>query len=356
LSHNVSAAPGELGAALQFGENVGHEASMLSIAISEWMDEDESMMKANRSLVGRERGVLDPVARVSAQTIQAVLRNPLYSGWVRLRGADAPEPVRGLHVPLVSQEAFDHVQAILDGRKPSAAPKRKFNPAFPLKCLVRCEACGTALTGAFCKGRSKLYPRYWCPNGKCLAVKLSRERLEGEFCALLSSLHPDAETMSQFPKIAATVWTKKQGDTEKETTRLIARLEEQRRLKHELLKAMLSGRISDAEYSEANAEFGAEIAVTEQELQALSSKRGTLDAFVRFAELQLVDLANVWRIASPDQRQKVQNLLFEGGLHYSSEAGILNRSNASLFSTLEAMIDEKVLLVSPMGFEPMLSP
>jgi hypothetical protein len=153
--------------------------------------------------------------QLTAQTMQAVLRNPLYSGWVKLRGADAPEPVRELHVPLVSQETFDRVQAILDGRKPSIAPKRKFNPAFPLKCLVRCDACGTALTGAFCKGRTKLYPRYWCPNSKCLAVKLARERLEGEFCALLSRLRPDAETLSQFPKIAAKVWTKKQGDTEK---------------------------------------------------------------------------------------------------------------------------------------------
>ena len=70
MNHNVSAAPGELGTALQFGENVGHETSMPSIAISEWMDEDESMMKANRSLVGRERGVLDSVARVSDEYFQ----------------------------------------------------------------------------------------------------------------------------------------------------------------------------------------------------------------------------------------------------------------------------------------------
>jgi hypothetical protein len=54
----------------------------------------------------------------------------------------------------------------------------------------------------------------------------------------------------------------------------MARLEEQKRLKRELLKAMLGGKISNAEYSEANAEFGAEIAVTEQELQAVNSKRG----------------------------------------------------------------------------------
>jgi site-specific DNA recombinase len=283
---------------------------------------------------------------LSAQTFQAMLRNQLYAGWVRLRGPEAPEPVLGLHVPLVSQETFDRVQAILDGRKPTIVAKRKFNPAFPLKCLVRCEECGTPLTGAFCKGRNKLYPRYWCPNGRCLAVKLSREQLESEFFGLLSRLRPDAETMSKFPKIAAKVWSKKQGDAEKETKRLTARLVEQKRLKHELLKALLNGRISDAEYSEANTEFGVEIGAIEQELGTLGCASAAQDAFVRFAELQLVDLANVWKIASPEQRQKVQNLLFEGGLHYSSVSGILNRSKTSLFSTLEAITDEKVLLVS----------
>jgi hypothetical protein len=41
------------------------------------------------------------------------------------------EPVRGLHEPIINQETFDRVQAILDGRTPSASPKRKFNPALP---------------------------------------------------------------------------------------------------------------------------------------------------------------------------------------------------------------------------------
>ncbi len=69
-----------------------------------------------------------------------------------------------------------------------------------------------------------------------------------------------------------------------------------------------------------------------------------------------MDIARAWEIAEPEQRQRVQNLLFEGGLHYSQEAGFLNRSKPSLFSALEAMTDEKGLLASPTGFEPVLSP
>jgi site-specific DNA recombinase len=80
---------------------------------------------------------------LSPQTFQAILHNPIYAGWVRLRNDENFEPVLGLHKPIISQELFDQVQAILDGRKPSTAPKRKFNSELPLKCLVRCGACQT---------------------------------------------------------------------------------------------------------------------------------------------------------------------------------------------------------------------
>ena len=98
------------------------------------------------------------------------------------------------------------------------------------------------------------------------------------------------------------------------------------------------------------------IAVTEQELESIASKRGTQDAFLRFAELHLVDIARACRIASPEFRQRVQNLLFEDGLHYSTEAGILNRAKSSLFSMLHALSSEKGTLASPTGFEPVLPP
>jgi hypothetical protein len=64
------------------------------------------------------------------------------------------------------------------------------------------------------------------------------------------------------------------------------------------------------------------------------------------------NLANVWKVPSPEQQQKVQNLLFEKGLDYSPEAGILNRPKFSLFSILETMTSEIDLLVGPEGFEP----
>ena len=61
------------------------------------------------------------------------------------------ERVKGLHEPVVSQELFETVQRMLSGRRLVSMPKRKHNPAFPLKHFVKCGACGTPLTGGMKK-------------------------------------------------------------------------------------------------------------------------------------------------------------------------------------------------------------
>jgi hypothetical protein len=89
----------------------------------------------------------------------------------------------------------------------------------------------------------------------------------------------------------------------------------------------------------------------EEKLRSLASARATADSFVRFAELQLADFANIWRRANPEQRERVQNLLFQGGLDYSRELGFLNRSKSSLFCALQTIDFHKSRLVEATGVE-----
>ncbi len=105
-----------------------------------------------------------------------------------------------------------------------------------------------------------------------------------------------------------------------------------------------------------HAEYCADIAVTEQELRNTHSKRPTLGAFVRFAELHLMDMASAWEITAPEQRLRVLNLLLESSSHYSPQSRFSNRSKPWLFQHFESETDEKGLLASPTGFEPVLSP
>jgi DNA invertase Pin-like site-specific DNA recombinase len=74
---------------------------------------------------------------ITSKAIGMLLRNPLYAGIV-----DVPEygvrGKRGDFEPLISEDLFYRVQAILSGRTPSTAPRKRADPDFP--CAASCVA------------------------------------------------------------------------------------------------------------------------------------------------------------------------------------------------------------------------
>ncbi|MQA31551.1 MAG: hypothetical protein GEU82_17235 [Luteitalea sp.] len=76
---------------------------------------------------------------LSSQAIGMLLRNQLYAGIV-----DVPEygvrGRRGDFGPLIPEDLFYRVQAVLSGHAPSIAPRLRSHPDFPLRNFVRCES------------------------------------------------------------------------------------------------------------------------------------------------------------------------------------------------------------------------
>jgi hypothetical protein len=84
-----------------------------------------------------------------------------------------------------------------------------------------------------------------------------------------------------------------------------------------------------------------------------SLAKATFEQVVEFSKSLLVDISAAWEIADLDQKQRVQNALFLGGLKYHPKNGILNPDNASLFCQLDNFLGGKMDLVALPGIEPM---
>ena len=99
--------------------------------------------------------------------------------------------VPGKHEPLISLETW---QSIQDRRYGVAkVPARKdVSDEFPLRGFVCCSECSQPLTACWSKGRSAHYPYYLCDTRGCSQARKSirREKIEGEFETLLTSLKP----------------------------------------------------------------------------------------------------------------------------------------------------------------------
>lgn len=106
--------------------------------------------------------VLETVTRLGLRTRNGVSLNPqsfgrmltnrLYAGLIHVPELGVSR--RGDFDPLVSEETFHRVQAITEGRAQATSPRQRERPEFPLKGLVRCEACGRPLTASWSKGRT----------------------------------------------------------------------------------------------------------------------------------------------------------------------------------------------------------
>ena len=78
---------------------------------------------------------------LTSQAIGVLLRNQLYAGIVDVTEYGV-HGKRGDFEPLISEDLFYRVQAVLSGRLPSTTQKQHAHPDFPLRGFVGCEPCG----------------------------------------------------------------------------------------------------------------------------------------------------------------------------------------------------------------------
>lgn len=114
--------------------------------------------------------------KLSAQSLDQMLHNPIYAGWLVV--PKRAEKTRGNFEPLVSQETFDKVQAIMAGKRPTVTPHVRNRPDFPLRHFVKCGHCKRPLTASWSKGRTQRYPYYHCTNRNCDGLTVRKQALE----------------------------------------------------------------------------------------------------------------------------------------------------------------------------------
>jgi len=145
--------------------------------------------------------------KLSNNQVDNMLKNPLYAGYIEYK----PWGVslrKGQHEGIISFETFKKIQDRLEGR--AYAPTRKdLNRDFPLRGVVACECCGSALTSCWSKSSTgKHHAYYLCQSRQCeyKGKSIRRDVLEGEFEALLKQLTPTRSLMAVASDMFKTLW------------------------------------------------------------------------------------------------------------------------------------------------------
>ena len=111
---------------------------------------------ADRGLVSRG-GPKTPPKPVSLNGLHKILNNPYYTGVLAYRGVVHA----GNHEPLVSQELFDRVKAVLTAH--NHAGDRHYRHNHYLKGSVYCGTCGSRLAVTYSRSHTgKIYDYFFC--------------------------------------------------------------------------------------------------------------------------------------------------------------------------------------------------
>ena len=176
----------------------------------------------------------------------------------------------------------------------------------------------------------------------------------------LSFYEPTTEVLKMLPEIAKEVWEKRQERATQDARTLKAKLEEQRCLNSQAIKAKLKGELLEEDFAALKLSITEETIFIQKQLQALESERSTMEELIAQTQSELIDLPSAWAKAGlSEERRELFEMLFPEGLAWSDSMGFLNSQNMSIMQDLaESLNDQRILssLASPTGFEPVLPP
>jgi site-specific DNA recombinase len=255
--------------------------------------------------------------RLVAQSLDNLLRNPLYCGLICIPKWDLVS--EGKFIPIVDRELFNRVQDRLNGRQ-ATDPKSDMAEHFPLRVFLQCASCGHGLTGSFSTGRrGGKYPYYFCRTRGCRAVSFKTLDLEVLFLDFLATMKLRPEMKALAFEAIRQEWQKRKAvdddllaQARKRVTQLLA-------WKAKIIKAWIEERISKEIY-------GAQLQTVGKELEAAGLTEGEtfadlaeVELLLDFADRMLSDVSIIWGNAAWADKQRIQRTIFPNGLLVSKE-------------------------------------
>lgn len=252
------------------------------------------------------------------QTTSRIFRNKFYMGVVVSKKYG--HEVLGQHPPMITEEQFYRVQAVIDGRSTTItvplARRNKNNPDFPLRRITKCQKCGTPFTGGWSKGKHRRYAYYFCQK-RCVTSSIPTEEVHQEMLELLKKITVKPKTMELLIAYLRKTYYQRIGVLQKKRDHADIELKKLYEFRQALIEKNLSGVYSDEVFKEQNKlleEKIRDIQVTKND--ALLSKYN-LEAITTFIKGKFSNLVEMYSSLDLEAKRVLLCSIFPLGVLWS---------------------------------------
>jgi site-specific DNA recombinase len=250
---------------------------------------------------------------LSNQRVSDFLRNPFYCGLL-VHTALEGNVVEGIQEKVVSKEIFLKVNGLLAENHQGYRIKDE-NDEIPLKRFLKCEGCGKFVRGYKAYKNQKYY--YKCNTLGCKNNKRADDLHEAIMRKLLEYTLDINEDCRKLIKAQIIVTYNRHNqdklevriNLEKQFAEIEERVErlEERYIKEEVDRAM---------FEKYKAKFLLERSDISKNLSKTATKVSNLEELVDKAITYASKLAHLWDLSDYEDKQKLQDLIFPGGMSY----------------------------------------
>ena len=262
-----------------------------------------------REMKGKKKYVL------RSQTTQRIFRQKFYMGVITSQ--QYPDEVKGQHVPMITEQLFYKVQAILDGRNVSKIPfakRDKLNGDFPLRRIIKCAHCGAGLTASWSKGKSGNKYGYYRCGEKCVTNSISATKVEKNVISLLKNISPKKERLTLFLHTLTKTYTERINRVKIMKINSDQEIQRLKVLRKTLVEKNLAGVFSDEIFKEQNTILEEKMVTAQIVREDSLIEKYDLTAIQDFVKTKLTDLGETYKKSSTSQIKVILGSVFVSGL------------------------------------------
>ena len=294
--------------------------------------------------------------KINANHLSSMLRNSIYCGIMK-KEEWSDEPVKGTYPPIISEQLFNKVQDILDGRKPVITPHDFENPNFPLKQFLLCPNCGKPLTGSTSLGRNKKkFYYYTCYNKNCdKGFSMPKHVVEQRFLEVLKNLEPKTEVINLFKTMIKDIYNEKTNEIKMFNINLQNKLNKLTENKNLLVDYYLAGKIDEEIYKMKINDYIEQEKNIKAEIKNLIIPNNDFEKCLNISLSFIQNIEKAWQNSVLRIKKNLQKLIFPQGLRADFKS-IQNTEQASIFKQIGTLTVPYNEMVLPRGFEPLPHP
>ncbi len=274
--------------------------------------------------------------KIRPQTANKIFRSKFYMGMMSSK--TYKEEVRGQHVPMITEQVFYKVQAILDGRNVNQVALSKRSHArtdLPLRRIVRCDVCGTGLTGGWSQGRHKKYAYYRCSNKQCTTASIPIQDIEDSLLGKLKIITPKEKCLKLFINFMYKTYYERASRLHTIRHRADEEIERLQGVRRQLVQKNLSGVYSDEVFKEQSAIIESQMTKAQIAKNDATFDDYNIDKVISFMKTILADLGETYKKSSLSQLKVLLGSIFPTGIAWNDKTG-LNTQISPLYQSISA--------------------